>query len=236
MLSRFFYILFTGQVIGAIGTWYYTRRLEPSEASRIRRKFIAYFLITAAVPLVLISRPAFLAFTVALLIVGCVEMWMIGRSRLLRSQTLPVYAVIGAGFAVFAVRADVATIIGVYGLIIGLDGFSQLAGQLFGKHALAPRISPGKTIEGFLGGAALSLLTYSALRNFDMPRAALETSGIILCAGLLGDLIASSYKRRVGVKDFGSTIPYHGGVLDRFDSFIFAGSIYAVISLVGFTL
>ena len=86
-------------------------------------------------------------------------------------------------------------------------------------------ISPGKTIEGSLGGmlfAALMAGSLHALVSVTTLRA-LEAGAWIVVTGFFGDLLASWVKRACGVKDFGRSFPGHGGVLDRFDSFLLAG-------------
>jgi phosphatidate cytidylyltransferase len=110
----------------------------------------------------------------------------------------------------------------IYVVVASFDGFSQAGGQIVGRHPLAPRISPGKTIEGALAGAIAALCIALALRTMlgQSVAGALQT-GLILCASALGgDLSASWLKRRAGIKDFGRVLPGHGGVLDRFDSFL----------------
>ena len=102
------------------------------------------------------------------------------------------------------------------------DGFSQVTGQWLGRHPLAPRISPAKTVEGFLGGlcaaAAVSALV-SGLAGLSPQRAAVL--GVVIgVAGLLGDLAASWVKRRAGIKDYSAALPGQGGFLDRFDSLL----------------
>jgi phosphatidate cytidylyltransferase len=112
----------------------------------------------------------------------------------------------------------------IYVVVAGFDGFSQAGGQIIGRHQLAPHISPGKTIEGALAGAIAAFCIALALRAMigQSIGGALQT-GFILCASALGgDLSASWLKRHAGIKDFGRVLPGHGGVLDRFDSFLAA--------------
>jgi phosphatidate cytidylyltransferase len=99
-------------------------------------------------------------------------------------------------------------------------------GRAIGKHKLAPRISPGKTVEGLVGGLIASVLVSMVfhrywLRSFSLG--ALMALAIVLdLAGVLGDLAESAIKRGAGVKDSSSVVPGHGGVLDRIDSLLFA--------------
>lgn len=112
------------------------------------------------------------------------------------------------------------------------DAFSQLSGQLFGKRKLAPRISPNKTYEGLFGGLFFALFTamiIHELLSLSVGQSFLLGIGLTATA-LLGDLLASFCKRRFNTKDFSRLIPGHGGVLDRFDSFIVAGSFMLLIT------
>ena len=106
------------------------------------------------------------------------------------------------------------------------DTFAYLVGKSIGKHKLSPQVSPGKTIEGLAGGliggfAAIFIFNYF----FELklaPLYALILAAVIGAVGVIGDLAESLVKRSAGVKDSGTLIPGHGGVLDRIDSLIFA--------------
>jgi len=103
-------------------------------------------------------------------------------------------------------------------------------GQLFGRHKLRPAISPNKTLEGSLGALAVSLalpwLLWFSFPHFG-PAQLLLTGLIVGVGGQLGDLSISVIKRDLGVKDMGSAIPGHGGVLDRIDSLIYTTPLFA---------
>lgn len=115
------------------------------------------------------------------------------------------------------------------------DSFAYLAGSKFGKHKLAPRVSPKKSWEGFIAGLVGSMLCWGLLTlvpvlDLDLPMALLF--GLISgCMGVLGDLAESRIKRNVGCKDSGTIMPGHGGLLDRSDS-LFLVSITAAILLI----
>lgn len=100
------------------------------------------------------------------------------------------------------------------------DVMQYIAGKLAGRHPIAPRLSPGKTVEGALGGllgAGVLGGALAALTPYDAGTAALL--GVLLGAlGIAGGLVFSAMKRRRGIKDWGDIIPGHGGVLDRLDS------------------
>lgn len=111
------------------------------------------------------------------------------------------------------------------------DTFALFGGKLFGKHKLAPQISPKKTFEGTLigflfsvaGGALFWLLFTKWLGWIECPVwKYMIVSGVCSSIGQVGDLSASFIKREVGIKDYGNLIPGHGGMLDRMDSMLFA--------------
>ncbi|WP_190242642.1 phosphatidate cytidylyltransferase [Hymenobacter lapidiphilus] len=109
------------------------------------------------------------------------------------------------------------------------------AGKTMGKHKLAPKISPGKTWEGAVGGFLFTLLVGAAL-GWLLPELSLTyrlvVAGVVALFGPLGDLAESMLKRSVGVKDSGRIMPGHGGLLDRFDAFLFILPVLAVLQLV----
>jgi phosphatidate cytidylyltransferase len=101
-------------------------------------------------------------------------------------------------------------------------------GKLVGRRKIAPTISPNKTWEGFFGGVACATLVGAGLwwaTPFN-PWQAAAMSFVIAVAGFAGGLVMSAIKRDRGVKDFGSLLPGHGGVLDRIDSLLFAAPIF----------
>lgn len=115
------------------------------------------------------------------------------------------------------------------------DSFAYLVGRAIGRHKMAPRISPNKTWEGFVGGIAGSIIVWLILFATGFYRLniffALGCGIAVAILGVFGDLIESRLKRGVGVKDSGNLIPGHGGMLDRCDSLIF-GCITAELILV----
>jgi phosphatidate cytidylyltransferase len=102
------------------------------------------------------------------------------------------------------------------------DTGAYFAGRAFGKHKLAPRVSPGKTIEGLVGGVALALVIVALVSWLapiqGQPLPLLLVAFITVLASALGDLFESMVKREAGVKDSGTMLPGHGGMLDRIDS------------------
>jgi len=116
-------------------------------------------------------------------------------------------------------------LLGTFILVWGNDSFAYVVGKNFGKQKLFEKISPKKTVEGFLGGlffsciASYFIATFTVTLNFTNW---LILSIIISVLGTLGDLIESKFKRQANVKDSGIIMPGHGGLLDRLDSIIFA--------------
>ncbi len=108
---------------------------------------------------------------------------------------------------------------------------AYFSGRRFGKHKLAPGISPGKTWEGVLGGVAFNIcwmfIIYYQTNLLELSLVWFIGMGIATSAvSVVGDLFESILKREAGVKDSGKILPGHGGVLDRFDSIIAATPVF----------
>ena len=143
--------------------------------------------------------------------------WMLGHYVVLRQLDHGRELVILAVFTTFA-----------------CDTTAFFVGRAWGRHHMAPTISPHKTWEGAIGGfvgavaAALALRSLLSLGDWSLPLNYVEAIAVgclIGVAAQLGDLLESLLKRRAGVKDSGNLIPGHGGVLDRIDSLVFTGVI-----------
>jgi len=108
------------------------------------------------------------------------------------------------------------------------DVLQYVFGKLFGKRAIAPRVSPSKTVEGFVGGGLSAIAIGTALWRITpfTPLQACAMSTVIVVTGFLGGLSLSAAKRSLGAKDWGSMIEGHGGMLDRFDSVSFAAPVF----------
>lgn len=123
----------------------------------------------------------------------------------------------------------------------GSDIFAYFTGYFLGKHKMAPNLSPKKTIEGAVGGLVGSSLLSFLFGLLFMKNSGLDNAPLIClvlglvggAAGMAGDLTASMFKRKMGIKDYGNLIPGHGGILDRFDSVIFVAPVvyYAICGL-----
>lgn len=132
---------------------------------------------------------------------------------------LPKYSTIEGTFSL--------EVIFLFILIWSSDTFAYIAGRLFGKHKMAPKISPKKTWEGYVGGVVLTLiLSYFVEQYQPQLRGNWMVVGFLVALfAPLGDLVESQLKRTFGVKDSGNIIPGHGGILDRLDSFIICAPV-----------
>ncbi len=133
-------------------------------------------------------------------------------------------------------RFEPLILLGSFILIWVNDTFAFLVGKNFGKQKLFSKISPKKTVEGFLGGlffscvASYFIATFTETLNFNHW---LILAIIISVFGTLGDLIESKFKRQANVKDSGIIMPGHGGLLDRLDSIIFASPfVYLYLQII----
>ena len=144
------------------------------------------------------------------------------------------------GFIGFAYlrKIDMNLIIYLFLVSMITDVFAYLIGIKFGKHRLAEHISPKKSIEGAIGGlvfgAVIATLFAYYVHVFDFNFVLILLLSMVLsCISQIGDLIASKFKREAGIKDYSNILPGHGGILDRFDSSMFA-AIFLMLAVIIF--
>jgi phosphatidate cytidylyltransferase len=120
-------------------------------------------------------------------------------------------------------------------LVVAADVGAYFAGRSLGRRKLAPRVSPGKTLEGALGGLVMvALVAWGGALHFGLAPPAVVAFGCAVgILSIIGDLTESMFKRAAGLKDSGVLLPGHGGLLDRVDSVTAAAPLYA-LGLFGF--
>jgi phosphatidate cytidylyltransferase len=221
--------------VGALAFWWAGRRV----AADVRRarwiKFATYVVIVHAVLLAtVLGRVAICALVASISAIGLWEIVSL-LPRLRRSVWLVAvlaFAAIAAGAIRFSILVATSCVGYVYVVVAVFDGFSQASGQIVGRVKLAPAISPGKTVEGFAVGASAAIgcaMLLRSLARLTLGEAAV-VGVVVAVAGLVGDLAASWVKRRAGVKDYGTLLPGHGGVLDRFDSFLTVAAVLSIVA------
>jgi phosphatidate cytidylyltransferase len=228
-----FYFISLYFLIGGIGIAV-TNRKSDYKAKRDRWiKFLTYYIITHLLMLSIVYTDKVFSYLAMLIVlIGLFEIIKTGRKDtrlLIVASALIICLTAGYGFIKFAVL-PMQCLAFVYLLTVVFDGFSQVSGQLFGKHKLAVNISPNKTIEGLAGGLLCTIITACLIKDwvkFSLWQSIYVSASLCLVA-LCGDLLASTYKRKVGIKDYSNIIPGHGGVLDRFDSLIVTGAGFYV--------
>jgi len=147
------------------------------------------------------------------------------------------YVVFLAGFYVVLAGEDDGRwwVLAALIIVVSTDVGAYAAGLSFGRHKLAPRISPGKTWEGFAGAAvvAMGAGTLLAWLMLDEPWWEGTIMGLVLMlVGTMGDLIESLIKRELGIKDISGWLPGHGGFLDRLDSILPSAAVAYAFYLV----
>ena len=224
-------ITLSGFSLGGLGLYWASRKVAPATRHLRWVKFITYFCLVHSILLsALLGSTVLGTFFLLVLVVGA---WELGRTAIAAAPEQfawwvtagAIYFLLSLGVLAFVFSSTPQTVVFVYLVVAAFDGFSQVAGQLFGQHRLVGKISPDKTIEGAFGGllfAAIVALLLRSLHGLTVFQS-LEAGFLIVLFGLTGDLAASWMKRQSGLKDFGAILPGHGGFLDRFDSFLFAG-------------
>ena len=154
------------------------------------------------------------------------------RRNPLQNASLTVAAMAWVGLLAFAVLIGqgprpIEDILFVVLLVAFNDMGAYFVGRSFGRRKLAPRLSPSKTVEGFFGGLIAALVVSSILVSFPAWEVIGLARGLVIAAVVgvvapIGDAAESMVKRALGVKDMGSVLPGHGGILDRIDGFLFA--------------
>ena len=220
-------------VFSGIALWELTSHLSSLKSGKARAITIALgpavaFGFYALPPIAAISIAVWLPLVV--LVIHLVLYHQIEDSILSASQMMlaVAYVAIPLSHATLLTRLDLglAWVFLVLFVTCLCDTGAYFAGKYYGKHHFSASISPAKTVEGLLGGVAGGLVGMAVVNALvpDFPAlwVLLVLTLLLSVVGPVGDLIASAIKRKLGIKDFGTTMPGHGGVLDRVDSLILA--------------
>ena len=209
-------------------------------------------LIIAVLVYVIITIPAYFTiplpihlFLIPVIIIFCIKLLFSSREHLILSISFTLFPIIYIVIpAALFVKIPLITntsynhqiLWGFFILLWSYDTFAYLSGITLGKHKLFEKISPQKTWEGLIGGMLISLVSAWLVSKWFIEIKLIHwiiLSLIISTVGTIGDLTASKFKRTLNVKDSGSIFPGHGGILDRFDSFLLAApSVYLYLALI----
>lgn len=235
MITTIYYIILIYFVLGGVGFYFINRKKRPEVASKSNLKFITYFFVINILFFSIVINPLVFRYLSVLIIgAGLIELFCLFQKAGYKNfgfhlLALIVYGILSFGFLFFG-RLQKELILFSFIVTSIFDSFSQITGQLFGRRQLFRKTSPNKTLGGLIGGGLIaftsSYLLSSLYFEFNL-KFIIFTFGVILFA-FAGDLAASFYKRKYGVKDYSKLIPGHGGFLDRFDSLIAAGAWVAL--------
>ncbi len=222
-------------LIGAVALNAIGKNKTNAEKKESWLKYYVYIIIVSVVlPILYLGHTAIFILHLFIVLFGLYEIISISykvRTKYLIAA-LVVYLPIATLFCLYALLADTSQKFYwlIFFLVLVFDGFAQISGQLFGGKKLVPSVSPKKTISGVLGGTLMCSLTALLLcyeGGLDFLWYGILIGLLVSAFALGGDLLASVLKRKCNVKDYSHIIPGHGGVLDRFDSYIMvAASIY----------
>lgn len=222
--------------LGAFLTHFTNQKKDKASAKKNWIKYLVYLLIVNGLfASILLGDHYFSYLSLIIILMGFMEILSntrkAGKNRL-GFRSLLVFAPLTVLFFLFSLQPGHYLFYTLF-IITVFDAFSQLSGQLLGRHRITS-ISPNKTYEGLLGGSVVAILTAVLIRNLlgISPVLSALIGGSIILVAFGGDLLASLVKRKLGIKDYSHLLPGHGGFLDRFDSLIPANALmYLIIPL-----
>ena len=184
-------------------------------------------------------RPDIIVPTLLATLVGIISVPILSRSPLeqsLRDGAMTMFGVLYLGLTLGTLSMTRLLPLGEWLIFFLLlvtwasDTGAYLVGTLYGRHRLAPTISPKKTVEGLVGGLIAAIIAGYAARWWFLPDLSgldcLILATLLTITGLWGDLTESAMKRSAGMKDSGGILPGHGGMLDRLDSLLFTAPVF----------
>jgi len=236
MILTVYIIILVYFLLGAVGFYFINRRRDPAEARKSWNKTIIYFVIINLVSLSIVITPiAFRCLAVVIIFEGYLELHKLfsdsdNKPKGFFILSILIFILFSSGFYLYSGMKK-ELIFFSFAILSIFDSFSQITGQLWGRNKILPRISPNKTIIGFIGGFTVAILSGILLKELialPLSKTIILSAGVAVFA-FTGDALSSCYKRKYKVKDFCNLIPEHGGFLDRFDSLI-AGGAWTALS------
>ena len=215
---------------------------KPNQKQSLWTKYFVYVILTVIViSSILIDKTYFFWLAILISLVGGIELVILGTKHakfpfFKLFLIISIYDFIAVIFCLMAYQASPNYLLVSYFGVIVFDAFSQISGQLFGKTKLTS-ISPNKTVEGLIGGIAMTMTTLLIIQwitgdNWPVIGNVLLFSSLLCLTSFSGDILASWYKRICGVKDFSNLLPGQGGVLDRYDSLMATGFVFFIINFI----
>lgn len=181
------------------------------------------------------SQTSFFILYLSLGFISIYEMW-----NILEKKTILPFVFVSLPFILLisltGVKNDFDPLLVLYILILTwtFDSFAYLFGSRYGRNKILPKISPKKSWEGFFGGYISTLIISFILMNYEskLLEEYIIIAFILPVTATVGDLIASYYKRKSNVKDYGKIIPGHGGIIDRLDAIFITIPVVFIIKMI----
>ena len=223
-------------LIMILGMDEFLRLIRPSENSYLRKGMIligSFLMLCIFLTRIQLFPEIFILYSLLTgIMLICINLWATSRSFLIDFRKVIsgfLYILLPLSLTLYIVKYDkhdyspdllliILVLIWIY------DSLAYITGVLFGKHKIMPSVSPKKTWEGLIGGLMFTLLAAWLISMHNLTYTTSQwiiISLIVVIAGTTGDFFESFLKRKAGVKDSGRCLPGHGGILDRFDSFLF---------------
>ncbi|XMB85646.1 phosphatidate cytidylyltransferase [Mycoplasmatota bacterium WC44] len=238
-------IIIVGLIASAIAGFEYARMAKVNKCTTILFSIVGYYSLVANVHTPKVAEILAPSYLILVSFLSTV-IYLILRDRDLKELYGNLVSLIYIGFGVGSIvvlkTIDTRVLVYLAIVIATTDTFAYIFGVNFGKHKLAPTISPKKSIEGSVAGVIFAtvfgaLYIYFSGMLTEFPNIlvniyiAVILTIIVSIVGQIGDLFASKVKRTYNVKDFGTIFPGHGGVLDRFDSLILGAMVLFILFL-----
>jgi phosphatidate cytidylyltransferase len=235
-----FYYIIIYLLLGAIGMYLANKKAEKKVKRQRWLKYCTYVAIIGIV-LAAIFLDSFEVVAVIIIVAGLYEMVKANTSKWISKTEIAilsilVYCLIAFGFWKFTDTFKQPFLLFIFFQVFVFDAFCQVTGQLIGRHALAPKISPTKTIEGLAGGWILCIIS-AMLASSWIKYTIVEAAFFGFITGLssfAGDMLGSYFKRVANIKDFSNLLPGQGGFLDRFGSLMMTALLYYFLQLNGY--